>query len=115
MIKGDNDLRTYDEFHGEIRINDIGKKLRRIVENEKGHFKILTGYGSSTGVSKSKIAALKSLSKMKKEGKIKGYLPGDILTSCRIDSIYNEDKIKYYTYIKNDVDFGNDGIIFVFI
>ena len=61
-------MKTYDIFHGYTLISEIGKELRKIIINEKSSFKILTGYGSKTGFSKSKQAALRSLAKIKKEG-----------------------------------------------
>ena len=109
-------MKTYREFHGEILITDIGKRLREIARQEKSSFKILTGYGSTTSISKSKQAALKSLNKMKKEGLIKGYLPSEIKYKIlTTNDNYYDDKIKYMDLIKNDPDYGNDGIIFVFI
>lgn len=106
-------MKTYKEFHGEMPITEIGKMLRLIVKNGE-NFKILTGYGSLSGSCKSKNQALKCLAKMKKEGLIKGYLPGglNILSS---NSPYLDDKLKYYNLIKNDVDYNNDGIIFIFV
>jgi len=109
-------MKIYKEFHGDILINQIGKRLRDIVKIEKNNFKILTGYGSSCGISLSKKMVIKSLTKMKNEGLIKGFLPGEIKFSIVTNSsYYYEDKIKYYELIKNDSDYGNDGIIFVFI
>ena len=87
-------------------ISDIGKRLREIVRTTHTSFKILTGYGSPC---KSKQAAITSLSKMKKEGIIKAFLPGEVLTKLLTD------KVKYQNVIKGDKDFGNDGIIFVFV
>ena len=71
-------MTTYKEFHGEVPITDIGKRLREIVKAEKTSFKILTGYGSTSNSSKSKNAAIKSLSKLKNEELIKGFLPGEV-------------------------------------
>lgn len=109
-------MNTYKEFHGELPITDIGKRLREIVKAEKTSFKILTGYGSTSNSSKSKNAAIKSLSKLKNEGLIKGFLPGEVknklLTS---NDNYYEDKMKFGNKIKNDPDYGNDGIIFIFL
>lgn len=109
-------MKTYTEFHGDTPISDIGKRLREIVKLEKKSFKILTGYGSTSGVSQSKQAAIKSLTKMKKDGIIKGFLLGELKHKL-IDnaSLYNDDKQKYGPLIKNDPDYGNDGIIFVFV
>lgn len=109
-------MRTYKEFHGDLPISDIGKELRRILKMEVHHFKVLTGYGSTTGSSKSKTMVLKSLSKLKKDALIQGYFPGEVknepLTS---QSPYCEAKMQYGSLVKNDPDYGNDGIIFVFI
>ena len=102
-------MTTYIEFHGEIPISDIGKRLREIVRTTHTSFKILTGYGSTGATSKSKQAAITSLSKMKKEGIIKAFLPGEVLTKLLTD------KVKYQKVIKGDKDIGNDGIIFVFV
>ena len=109
-------MNIYKEFHGEIEISSIGKRLREIVKQEKKSFKILTGYGSTSKKSKSKEAALKSLSKMKKENLIKGFLPGEVKYKLlsKNDNFY-EDKMNYADTIKNDPDYGNDGIIFVFV
>lgn len=109
-------MKTYTQFHGEIEIRQIGKALRHIVKTERNHFKVLTGYGSTCGSSASKQAVIKSLIKMKKEGLIKGFLPGEIKYQI-IDEksyLYN-DKIAFFNLIKSDDDFGNEGIIFVFI
>lgn len=109
-------MKTYTQFHGEILISDIGKELRIIAKKEKIAFKVLTGYGSKTGSSRSKNAVLKSLSKMKKEGLINGFFPGEIknllLTSS---SPFYESKLKYEKAIKFDSDYGNDGVTFIFI
>lgn len=109
-------MKTYDEFHGDIDIKNIGKRLKEIVKFEKDNFKILTGYGSTCGKSKSKESAIKTLSKMKKEGLIKGFLPGDI-NGMLINntSMFYDTKIKYSELIKNDKDYKNDGVIFVFL
>ena len=109
-------MKTYNEFHGEIPISDIGKYLREIVKKEKTSFKILTGYGSTSNISKSKQAAIKSLTKMKNEGLIKAFLPGDVLTKLLTEKDnYYYDKMKYKDLIKSDPDYGNDGIIFIFM
>ncbi|BCR36689.1 hypothetical protein [Mariniplasma anaerobium] len=109
-------MKTYRQFHGEIFISEIGKELRDIVKSEKSAFKILTGYGSTGGTSSSKHAALKSLRNMKKQGLIKGYCPGEVKNQLLSDtSPFYETKSKYESILKNDSDFGNDGIIFVFI
>ncbi len=109
-------MKTYKEFHGDIQISDIGKELRRIVSIEKKSFKILTGYGSTTGASLSKTSALKSLKNMKKEGLIKGYLPGEVKNILLSEnSPYYETKLNYESILKSDIDFGNEGFIFVFV
>lgn len=109
-------MKKYDEFHGEIPITVIGKRLREIVKLEKTSFKILTGYGSISNGSKSKQAAIKSLTKMKKEGLIKGFFPGEVKTKLLKENDYfYEDKLKFGNDLKNDPDFGNDGILFIFL
>ena len=109
-------MKTYTEFHGEIPISDIGKRLREIVKTTKTSFKILTGYGSTSSNSKSKQAAIKSLTKMKNEGLIKGFLPGEVKNKLLTKKDYfYEDKVKYGNDLKNDLDYGNDGIIFIFL
>lgn len=109
-------MKIYKQFHGEINKEDIGKELREIIKKEKNNFKVLTGYGSTCGKSSSKQAVIKSLNKMKKEGFIQGYLPGDIKYKILDNqSSFYEDKLKYSVYIKNDADYGNEGIIFVFM
>ena len=109
-------MKIYREFHGETPINDIGKRLREIAKSEKKSFKILTGYGSTSMISKSKCASIKSLSKMKREGLIKGFLPGDVKTKLLTEKDYfYDDKLKYGNALKNDSDYGNDGIIFVIL
>ena len=109
-------MRTYD-FHGSIEIAEIGKEIRRICKLESSSFKLLTGYGSVSGVSKSKNAAMKSLAKIKKEGLVKDYFSGDALSKLQTNENSYEYHIKntYGQRLKNDKDFGNDGIIFVFI
>ena len=109
-------MKTYKQFHGEILISDIGKELRTIAKREKSDFKIMTGYGSLSGTSQSKIAAIKSLSKMKKEGLIKDFFPGEVKSQVLLPtSQYYEVKLTYEKQIKSDSDYGNDGIIFVFL
>lgn len=109
-------MKTYRQFHGEILISEIGKELRDIVKNEKSAFKILTGYGSTGGSSSSKQSALKSLRNMKKQGLIKGYCPGEVKNQLlNQTSPFLETKSMYESVLKSDPDFGNDGIIFVFV
>lgn len=109
-------MTTYRQFHGETPISDIGKELRAIAKREMSDFKILTCYGSSGGQSQSKNAAIKSLSKMKREGLIKGFLPGEVMTQALpTTSPYRETKLAYDSQIKKDSDHGNDGIIFIFM
>ena len=108
-------MKKYEEFHGNIETKHIGKKLREIALVEKTDFKIITGYGSTSGTSKSKEAALRTLAKLKKEGMIEGYLPGDVFQMLITEkSPYYEDKQKYRNRVKNDSDFGNEGIIYIF-
>lgn len=109
-------MKTYN-FHGTIELSEIGREIRNICAKEKNAFKLLTGYGSSTGTSKSKTAALKSLSKMRKEGIIKDYFGGEVLTKLQtVSNTYEyEVKSRYAQTLKTDRDFGNDGIIFVYI
>ena len=109
-------MKTYKEFHGELLITDIGKRLREIVKQEKTSFQILTGYGSTSNSSKSKQAAIKSLRKMRSEGLIKGFLPGEIKSKfLKQGDYFYEDKLKFVSELKNDSDYGNDGIIFIFL
>lgn len=109
-------MKTYTEFHGNILISNIGKELRNIAKKEKTAFKVLTGYGSTTGYSKSRSAVLKSLASMKKEGIIKGYFPGEIKLQLLTDkSPYYDSKVNYESIVKSDFDYGNEGIIFVFV
>lgn len=109
-------MKTYHEFHGNIPSNEIGKKLREILKLEKKSFKIMTGYGSSSGTSKSKIAAIKSLASMKRDGLIQGFFPGEVKHQVlSVASPYHDSKIKFENIVKQDSDYGNDGIIFVFV
>lgn len=109
-------MKIYNDFYGETPIKQIGKKLREIVKKEKKSFKVLTGYGSTSGISQSKNAVIKSLSKMKREGIINGFFPGEVkhmlLTTT---SPYYESKLKYEKEVKNDSDYGNDGVVFIFV
>lgn len=107
-------MHLYKEFHGEMPIKEIGQMLRNIVRKGE-NFKILTGYGSQSSISKSKNQAIKCLINMKKEGLIKGFLPGGLKQLLSTTSPYFSDKIKYASLIKNDVDYDNEGIIFVFV
>ena len=51
---------------------------------------------------------------MKSEGLIKGFLPGEVKTKLLKQSDYfYEDKLKFVSELKNDPDYGNDGIIFI--
>ena len=87
-----------------------------IVRTTHTSFKILTGYGSTGVTSKSKQAAIKSLTNMKKEGLIKGFFPGEVKTKLLSSKDYfYEDKVKFQNAIRNDPDYGNDGIIFIFV
>ena len=109
-------MKTYKEFHGETPIVDIGKRLREITRAENNVFKILTGYGSASVCSKSKCAAIKSLLKMKKEGMIKGFLPGEVKYKILYpNDYYYDEKMNYGNLVKNDPDYGNEGIIFIFV
>lgn len=53
---------------------------------------------------------------MKNEGLIRDFLPGEVryepLTSA---SPYYKAKMEYGNQIKNDSDYGNEGIVFIFI
>ena len=109
-------MREYD-FHGTIELSDIGKELREIAKRNED-FKILTGYGSNTGMSKSKEKALNSLRKMKKEGLIKDFIPGDKINSILgVGEYFTSVKIKYMDKLKSDSDAkrGNPGMIFIFV
>ena len=109
-------MKTYKQFHGQTPPSEIGRELRKILTIEKKAFKILTGYGSSSGTSVSKHAALKSLKNMRKAGLIVGYLPGEVKNQLLLEtSPYYEAKLTYEHILKKDADFGNDGIIFVFV
>lgn len=109
-------MRRYDEFHGQLPTKDIGKRLREIAKKEKEAFKVVTGYGSSSLRSASKVSVLASLRKMVEEGVIVGYLPGEVKHQLlKENSTYFPYKIKYEATIRGDVDYGNDGIVFVFI
>ncbi len=109
-------MKLYEQFHGDIKIANIGKELRKILKNEKKDFKILTGYGSTTQKSLSKHAAIKSLTKLKKEGLILGFLPGEIkYKTINNNSPYYNDKLNYASRIKSDIDYGNEGVIFIFL
>jgi len=108
-------MNKYNQFHGEMPMNDIGRELRKIATKGQ-HFKIVTGYGSICGCSKSKAAALKSLGKMKREGLILDYIPGEMVTMLILDpnSYYRCVKDKYWKLLSRDSDKGNDGVIYVF-
>jgi hypothetical protein len=108
-------MKTYD-FHGSIDLSNIGKEIRQLLKIESKSFKLLTGYGSSSGVSKSKLKALTSLSKLRQEGLIKDYFSGDVLSRLQTNPESYEYQVKmlYAERLKQDKDFGNDGIIFVF-
>lgn len=109
-------MKTYKDFHGDIPKTEIGKRLREILKIEKKSFKILTGYGSTTGKSTSKQAALSSLSRMKKEGLIIGYIPGEVKHQLLTEtSSFYQMKQQFETILKTDSDYGNDGIIFIFV
>lgn len=109
-------MKTNTQFHGNIPPHLIGKHLREIVKTETSHFKILTGYGSTSGQSLSKNAAISSLSKMVKEGLIECFLPGEAKTKLYPStSIITQMKFQFESVIKTDVDYGNEGIIFIFI
>lgn len=55
---------------------------------------------------------------MKKEGLIKGFLPGEVKNHVLFPSspyyIYLEDKLNYEPVILKDIDYGNPGVVFVF-
>ncbi|CCV64067.1 hypothetical protein BN85404900 [Alteracholeplasma palmae J233] len=109
-------MKTYLEFHGETRVINIEEELLKIFKKETKHFKILTGYGKSTGVSKSRQKVLTVLKKSMENGKIKGYFPADVKFKLLDQkSIYFESKLIYEQYIKKDSDYGNPGIIYVFL
>ena len=109
-------MNTYNEFHGNIQASDIGKRLREIAKKETA-FKIMTGYGSSSGKCQSKKAALNSLKKMRQEGLITAYIPGEKVTELIANSNdpYRDVKERYKDILRTDRDSGNDGIVFVFV
>ena len=99
-----------------MQVTDIGKRLREIAKREAS-FKIMTGYGSSSGKCRSKKAALNSLKKMRQEGLIAAYIPGEKVTELIADSNdpYRDVKSRYNDILRKDRDAGNDGVIFVFV
>ncbi|MCF0150395.1 MAG: hypothetical protein HUJ80_03185 [Firmicutes bacterium] len=106
------------DLHGTVEQDQIGKKLREYASSGESEFKILTGYGSTSGKCQSKATALRVLGKMKREGLIKAYLPAE---KCKAvlwttDSFY-ETKQQYQKRLASDRDaqIGNDGVIFVFV
>ena len=104
-------------FHGTIELSEIGKELRQIAKLGND-FKVLTGYGSSVGTSKSKEKALNSLRKMRKEGLIKDFIPGDKINSILgVGEYFTSVKLKYQGRLKDDKDarIGNPGMIFIFV
>lgn len=78
-------MKPYTEFHGGIEVKNIGKRLREICKKEK-MFKIMTGYGSSSGVSLSKNSAIKSLSKMKKKELLRNFFREKLKICCLMRS-----------------------------
>ncbi len=110
-------MNIYNQFHGKVPISKIGRELRRIVNFERRNFKIITGYGSKTGKSKSREAALKSLAKMQREGLIKGVLPGGSIKYSLVDKTapYYEVFLECISEIKKNKDFGNYGVVFVIV
>ncbi len=106
------------DFHGNVPLNEVGKELRSIVRKTGSDFKVLTGYGSQSGVCRSKMMALKSLRKMRKEGFFKGTAPAEIYTEIvySADEFYDV-KMNYRHRIEMDKDarYGNEGVIFVFV
>ena len=108
-------MTTYTQFHGEVPIDMIGKELRKIAAKHKS-FKVLTGYGATYGQCKSKAAVLRSLGKMKREGLIKDFIPGEKTTELITDpsDYFRSVKIQYRKILNSDIDRGNDGIIYVF-
>ena len=109
-------MNIYKQFHGDIPTDRIGQELRRINKTEKGIYKILTGFGSTTGICKSKESAIKALRKMKKEKMIKGFIPADKLTQLLQgrDEFFDL-KVEYDKILKRDKDYGNDGVIYIII
>lgn len=107
-------MKTYD-FYGSILTTEIGRELRAICKKESKSFKLLTGYGSTSGIANSKHAAIKSLRKMRKEGLIKDFFSGEVLTDLQtnVNGYEYEVKNKYTQTYKNDKDCGNKGVIFV--
>lgn len=108
-------MTTYSEFHGRVPLSEIEKRLRVLARGQKA-FKILTGYGSSGGTSRSKEEAIKALRRMKKQGVIKGFIPGEEAGFLQgAGSEYYDTKMEFYDILRADRDSGNDGIIFVFV
>ena len=98
-------------------MSEIGKELRKIAKLGND-FKILTGYGSSSGISLSKEKAMNSLKKMRKEGLIKDFIPGDKVNSILgVGEYFTSVKLKYDSRLKEEKDarIGNPGIIFIFV
>lgn len=105
-------------FHGTVPPDEVGKKLRDIVRGSRSDFKVLTGYGSQSGICRSKMMALKALRKMRKEGLIKGFLPAEIFTEIVYSANeFYDVKMNYRHRIEMDRDarYGNEGVIFVFV
>ena len=53
---------------------------------------------------------------MEQEGLIAGYLPGEVRNEAiKSNSAYFDFKLKYESQISKDSDYGNDGVIFIFM
>ena len=111
-----NLMKKYKEFHGDVPVDMIGKRLREIARQE-AVFKIVTGYGSTTGIQKSKQAALKVLANMVRQNLIVAYLPGEKVYdfSVNTNNIYYKARTVYENVLRSDKDKGNEGIIYVFV
>lgn len=109
-------LPVYDQFHGNVPIHLIDSLLRDYARKHTNPFKILTGYGASTGSCRSRNAALRSLQQMQEAGLIDGYIPGGSVAELYpFEGIpYYEVQKKYWEILKTDPDRDNHGVIFIF-
>jgi hypothetical protein len=107
-------MKTFDFHDSGILVSEVGARIRKLInecvsKNEK-YLVLNTGYGSTSGICKTKEGAINSLRKCKKEKIIIDFFPGN----PQLGSLFSE-TLELYKKNFNSRDLQNDGFIFIII
>jgi hypothetical protein len=110
-------MKTFNIEHGFPSQKEARLQLDNYINNlDKSNkiIKVIHGYGSSGVGGSIKKMVHSYLKRIKSEGIIKDYLPGEAIKELMG---FDQTIVKYKTYIKDDKDFktGNPGITYIFV